>query len=321
MSTETLQKPTVIQFQITPQKKPIPKLVGTVDKNGAYRGNRNEKSYRYPPKQFIPFTYTAYVKKVYEKGGKGEGDVYKGKIEFVDITEVGGEHMELRYLKNCPSLDRQYQEKNGYKPADEKDGVGDLYIGASTYDVPVLPTNEMYRVFMAHHPNNGDNKNRPKNLPVYFKIRNGAADVEARRAKIAYEKKISDFKSEIAHNDNLVEIYTIVQGRNRNIELNARRDNLMQRFDVAGGTEQVMKEGETFFTNLKNVFQFYLNQSVLAVVKGDVIYNADKKSLELGVDLGADIKLFADNLVESCLKDYTILEKWVAIQKELNKNN
>jgi hypothetical protein len=319
MATNTIEH---IQIQITPDKKPIEKLVGTVSKEGTYRGNRSEKSYRYPPKQFIPFTYTAYVQKIYEKEAKkGEGEVYKGKIKFLDITEAGGEHMEIRYLKNCPSLDRQYQEKHNYKPADEKDGVGDLYFGATTYDIPVLPTNEMYRLFIEHSPYNGDNKNRPKNFPIYFKIRNGAADVDARKAKINHEKKVAEFKSKIAEDDNIVETYTIVYGRKRNIELNARRDNLMQQFDTKNGAETMMKDGENYFTNLKNTFQFYLNQNILVVAGEDVIHNADKKSLELGIDLGADKNRWSENFVNACISDYKLLTKWVEIDKELNKNN
>jgi len=325
MATTATAKPQLIQFHITPNKKPVEKLVGTVNsKTGEFRGNKSHKSLRYPPKQFIPFTYTAYVKKLYEKDGKineKEEGVYNGKIKFLDINEAGGEHMELRYLANCPSLDRQYQEKNGYKASNETDGVGDFFLGARIYDVPVLPTNELYRTFMANHPNNGDNPNRPQRLPIYFKIRNGKADVEARKARLKYEKVISDFQYKMGEDDNLVEIYSIIYNINPSLELNSRRDNIMQKFDIPKGAETVMGRGKQYFIDLKNKVQFYLDKKILVVSDGKMIFNSDKKSLNINIELGADPEKFAENFINGCNDDYKQLKKWNEVEKTLTKNN
>jgi hypothetical protein len=316
MSTETLE-PKIIQYHITPEKKFFERIVGKVDDKDQLIGNSNNKRRMSPPKQFIPFAYTAYVRKVYkeENGSK----VYNGEVEFISTSEAGGEHMELRYLSTCPSLDRKYQEKHGYKPADNNDGVGAFFNGGLVYDVPVLPTNALRRLFMENHPNNGDNQNRPQRSPVYFKIRNGKADMEARKQKMLAGKRISDFRSKVLEDNNFAEVVSTVYKINPSYDLDIKRTIIFEKLEDDDSTRKVIDKYEAYFEELKSKFQFYLDKNVLEVSNKKLIYKADKKPVDIKIEMGADSTAFADVFVKAC-KENEILTKWLEIEKKLNNN-
>jgi hypothetical protein len=319
LGTTTQERPKLIQIQITPNKKPVEKLVGSVDtKTGEFKGKMTHKRMVYPPKQFIPFTYTAYVKKVIEKDDNGKYKEYEGKIEFLSLNESGGEYMELRFLSSGSSLDRKFQEKHGFKPLNEEDGVGRFFQGAMIYDIPVLPTNELYRTFMENHPNNGDNPNRPQGAMVYFKIRNGKSDVEARKAKMQYEKKVNDLKMAIAEDDNTTEVFSIIYNISPSYELNSRRDKILSKFDEVNGADVVLKKSEKFFTDLQNRFQFLLNKGVVEISGEKLIFKADKKVVGLKVKFGADADKYSEILAKECASDHKVLSQWISIEKQLN---
>lgn len=316
MSTATLE-PQIIQYHITPDKKFFERIVGKVDEKDQLIGNPNNKRRMSPPKQFIPFAYTAYVKKVYkeENGSK----VYNGDIEFIPLSQSGGEHMELRYLSTCPSLDRKYQEKHGYKPVDNVDGVGAFFNGGLVYDVPVLPTNELRRLFMQNHPNNGDNPNRPQRAAIYFKIRNGKADMEARKAKMLEGKKIADFKNKVLEDDNFAEVISTVYKINTSYDLDIKRTIIFEKLEDDTSTKKVIDKYESYFEELKSKFQFFLDKNVLEVSNKKLIYKADKKPVDIKIEMGADSTAFADVFVQAC-KNNKVLTEWLAIEKKLNNN-
>jgi len=307
----------VIQLHISPNKKPVERISnGIVDsKTGEYKGRQNIKSLRYPPKQFIPYSYTAYVQKI------DDGANYKGQIKFLSLNEEGGEFMEIRYLQGCPSLDRKWQEAKGYKPVNAKDGMGEFFQGATFVDIPEEPTNLLYRMMISNHPNNSDNPHRPKTSPVYFKVRNGKNDVDSRKAKMLYEKKLADFKLDLATDDNTAEVFSIIYKIKPEYELNVRREKVMEKFDEPNGVESVMKRASDFFEALQNTFQHYLNNNVIEVVKEEVIFKADKKPLGLSVKLGANPEKYAELFVKKCNKDHEILSAWLEIEKKLNNKN
>lgn len=311
MSTTTVEK--TIQWHITPNKKPTERQVGSVDyKTGEFKGKQNHKSLRYPPKQFIPYSYTAYVKKVIPKTG-----VYEGEVKFIPLTEKGGEHMELRYLSTCPSLDRKYQEKNGYKPVDDVDGIGKFYQGGMIIEVPVLATNELFRTFMENHPNNGDSINHTNGKPVYFKIRNGKADVQARRERMEYEKKLADFKYKVANDDNTAEVLCIIYKVNPTLDPDSRKDKILEKFDETNGVVKVMNKASEFFNELEGRFQYLLDNNVIEVSNQKLIYKADKKPLGLDVELGVDSEKYSFVFVNKLNDNYKLLAEWLQIEKKL----
>ncbi len=309
----TATNPQVVQYHITPHKKRYERIIGRVDDKDQLIGNPNNVKSVAPPKQFIPFHYTAYVKKVVENGK------YEGKIKFIPLSESGGENMELRYLSTCPSLDRKYQEKNGYKPIDNADGVGAFFNGDTIYDVPILATNELRRLFMENHPNNGDNPNRPPKAEIYFKIRNGKSDMEQRKAKMLLERKIADFKTKVMEDDNFAEVLSIVYKIKSVYDVDVKRTILFEKLDTQESTMAVMNKYDNYFDELKSKFQYFLDKGILDVHNEKIIFKSDKKAVGIKIEMGADSTLYADTFVKGCEQKSALL-KWIEIEKKLNNN-
>lgn len=324
MSTATQERPRTMQIRILPDKKPMERpgmFVGNANySTNEYKGRKTHKRTTWPPKVLIPCIYTAYVKRLMTIDGKvvEKGGSYEGHIQFLAKNERGGEHMEIRYLQASPSLDKKWQDKNGYKPQSDEETAGRLWQGGLDYDIPIEADNELYRTFLANHPYNGDNKNRPDNYPIYFAVKNGLADVQARRQRMEAEKKIADFKMALATDDNMVEVFTVIYRINTAYDLNSRRETLLSKFDEKNGAEKVMKRAETFFTEMKNRFQYLLNNAVLEVRDEKLLNKTDKTIYLQKVKFGADTEKFADILINECNSNHKILSQWIEIEKQLN---
>lgn len=82
---------------------------------------------------------------------------YRGALEFLNYGEPGGEAIDVRFLRNAKTLDKQYQEVVLKLKLQDEDVMIDLDQGLNDFDEAVAP----YLVQMLKvHGRNGDSKSR-----------------------------------------------------------------------------------------------------------------------------------------------------------------
>lgn len=104
--------------------------------------------------------YSKVWGKLKEKNGKITGD-----IEFMPWGKEGGGVIEIRYLQNCTSLSRQYQEELKLKPQDS-DAEIKLSYGINDFD---YSTERLKIEMLKYHTCNGNNAGRnPSSNDILF---------------------------------------------------------------------------------------------------------------------------------------------------------
>ena len=171
-----------IVLHIRPDKKHFEMNQGFV-KDGQLVGQK-EKVWVSPPDQWIPNGYSAYVKKHYNTNG-----VYTGKFDFVDPMTEGGESIEVRYLENCPSLDKDWQKKNGREAVTDEDLVGWKYPAGERQEIPITPKTELWLNFLLGHDANGTNPFRNEDTAILFIQVDPEAEAEQEEKELEAEIK------------------------------------------------------------------------------------------------------------------------------------
>lgn len=154
-----MQKKRVV-LHIRPDKKPFPMEQGLV-KDGQQVGQAL-KVFAAPPVQWIPNTSQAYVIKILENGK------YNGNFKFTDPDEAGAEPIEVRWLENCPSLDKQWQSDNKREPKTDAEEIGWPYKSGEKVEYTVTASNKKFIEFLLNHESCGTNVNRLEGIPSLF---------------------------------------------------------------------------------------------------------------------------------------------------------
>ena len=119
---------------------------GRVEENSIVTGNE-VKVLLDPPECNIPNFYSHHVVKIKSE----KTDKYEGKFRFVDdfANETGTvESIEIRYVSNCPSLDKQWQIANGYKPKDYMEEFGWAFPSNYIQDYDLSKTDPLFIEFI-----------------------------------------------------------------------------------------------------------------------------------------------------------------------------
>jgi hypothetical protein len=124
--------------------------------------------------------------KLYGKRKRNADNKPTGEFEPVGWGEEEGEIIELRFLPNCKSLDKLYQDTVGLKPTD-RDGEILLANGINDFDTTKSP---MLVAMLKLHTFNGDNKYRdPSNQNIKFREYDEKKEVgkSAQQDELLYE--------------------------------------------------------------------------------------------------------------------------------------
>lgn len=88
-----------------------------------------------------------------------------GALEFLPWNDPKGQICEIRYLPNCPSLDKVYQDEKNFKLRDENVDLV-LNVGLNNF---YEDSDRTLVEMLKHHTFNGDNKSRnPQNHTILF---------------------------------------------------------------------------------------------------------------------------------------------------------
>jgi len=215
------------RIHVKPNAKPYEAIKARVRDNEFI--TREEKIFLSPPEVNIHNFYTHKVIKL-----KGESGQYEGKFKFVDEYDKGGdvESIEIRYIANCPSLDKQWQIKNGFKPLDAKAFHGNNYPANSIQEFDMNNTDPLYIEFLKHHQGNEVNPQRDPRNGILFKEVDTVSSIGNKKSKFEMEKKKMQFIESIHESDGIVNIYSAMLGISMQYDIDYRRDRVLEQAEV-----------------------------------------------------------------------------------------
>jgi hypothetical protein len=225
---QTTNKQTNKQFfkiHIKPNARPFEAIKGRVVDNEIV--GSETKVFIDPPITNIHNFYNHLVVRILDKNGK-----YHGKIKFVDSYESGEdgesvESMEIRYIANCPSLDKQWQNENKYKPKDAKAYHGWDYPSNSIQEFDIAKEDKLFIEFLKNHQGNGSHKGRDANNGVLFVEVDSVKNVTSKKEMFEKDKAKLKFIESIHTNDEIVNIYSIMLGIKSDYDIETKRDEVL----------------------------------------------------------------------------------------------
>lgn len=167
-------------------KEPAEVLVGYLNKdNGQPDGNEVKA------KIGVGFNVIPNYSRVWGKRGVGKDGKPDGKIDFLPWGDTKGESIEIRWLPNSNSLDRQYQINVQKLTVQDKDAELSLTIGINKFD---FKSQKMLIEFLKVHTFNGDNKSRdPENTNIDFLEYNPSNKIKANTNKIHMRRLAEEY--------------------------------------------------------------------------------------------------------------------------------
>lgn len=109
----------------------------------------------------VPNYSTVWAKRTLETKTKEP----TGELTFLPWEHPDGQLIELRYLKNSMSLDKEFQEKKKMRVSDD-DAEIPLFVGINNYED--TPSNRMLIMMLTYHYQNDANECRPPGTAVAF---------------------------------------------------------------------------------------------------------------------------------------------------------
>lgn len=219
-----MQNKTKLVLWIRPDKKPTLMKQGYV-KDNQFVGQTIDVHVM-PPKQWIANGYMAYVVKEVDNGK------YNGKFQWSDSSDPNAEQIDVRWLRNCNSLDKQWQTDNKRDAnMNDEELVGWEFISGAEYEVDETTERrgKMWIELLKHHEDNGSNPHRDQTqLPLFVEI-DAVKEVEKKRSDFSERKKLIDEEEAILENDERVD--ELSKLFNLNIELqdvDTRRHRLIE---------------------------------------------------------------------------------------------
>lgn len=247
------------RIHIKPNAKPYEAIKGKVYDNEIQ--GETTKVFITPPEVNIHNFYKHKVIKL--ENAKG---VYEGRFKFVDSfdsTEGVVEEIEVRYIENCPSLDKQWQIKNGYKPKDAKAYHGWNYPANEVVEFEVGKTDPLFIEFIKHHQGSASNPNRDPRNGVLFVEVNADKNISNKKAKFEMEKKKTEFIENIYTSDEIVTIYSEMLGIPKR-DIDTMRDSVLDRADKLT-TDGMMKEVNNWKAQYRNTLGSFLSDGKISV--------------------------------------------------------
>lgn len=220
-----MQNKTKLVLWIRPDKKPTLMKQGYV-KDNQYVGQTIDVHVM-PPMQWIPNGYTAYVVKDVDSSGK-----YNGKFEWSTPEDEKAEQINVRWLKTCPSLDKQWQTDNKRDAnMSDEELVGWEFRSGAEYEIDANTENrgKTWVEFLQHHQDNGSNPQRDTTqMPLFVEV-DAVKEVEKKRDDFKERKRAFDEEEAILENDERVDELSKLFGLNvSTYDVETRRHRLIE---------------------------------------------------------------------------------------------
>lgn len=229
MSQKSQQKSQLFRIHVRPDLKATKVEKGYLNLEGEEQGQLVE-AFIAPTPQTIPNFYNHLVVKKIVNG------LYNGQFEFVngydDKRDV--ESIELRYIENCPSLDKKWQISKGYEPKSAQAYVGWTYPSNEIQEFDLAKEPPLFIEFLRHHQGNGNNPNRDKNNGVMFIEVNAGERINAKKDNFKKQKEQIEFIDKIHDNDDIVNIYASLLQIGSHYELAIKRDEVLGKLEEVG---------------------------------------------------------------------------------------
>lgn len=305
------------RIHVTPDLQGTPMIKGNLDKNGNIEG-ATEKVIVSPPIQWFPMSYSKIVKKIFDDKNK-----YTGKFDFCKADEQGAEVIEVHYVPGCPSLDRKWQEDNGFslkrsdpiELLDAEAEIGREYLANTIYDFDLTKEDPLFITFLKNHDINGSNPNRDKNTRILFIEKDGEESVSKKKKDFAKEKVLFKMKSELLEGDDLVGVLTHVFDLSVSYDLDTRRDMLVEMLESQG--EKFITSVEKAKTKILNQTEFLFKDGLISVLDKQIVSNDDKKPIHPHKFNSDKPSVVAQELAEFSVKTEKNYLSWIEIEKKL----
>jgi len=249
MSQKSEQKSKLFRIHVRPDLKPNKVEKGYLNSEGEEQGQLTE-AYIAPTPQTIPNFYNHLVVKKIVNG------LYNGQFEFVDGYDGKRdvESIELRYIENCPSLDKKWQISKGYEPKSAQAYVGWTFPSNEIQEFDLTKEPPLFIEFLKHHQGNGNNPNRDKNNGVMFIEVNAIERIDNKKDNFKKQKQQTEFIDKIYDNDDIVNIYSSLFQIGSYYELAIKRDEVLGKLEEIGAesfisTISEYKEKDSEFLN------------------------------------------------------------------------
>lgn len=308
----------VLRIHITPDLKGTPMIKGQLDKNGNIAGS-TEQVIVSPPIQWIPMSYSKLVKKT-KVNGK-----YTGQFEFIGEGEdtKGAELIEVHYVKGCPSLDRKWQEDNGYSlkkdaPISELDAeaeIGNEYLANRVYDFDLGKEDPTFITFLKNHDVNGSNPTRDKDTRVLFIELDGKSSVDKKKDDFQKEKALFGMKSDLLEKEDLVNVLSQVFDISKTYDLDTRRDMLVEMLSAQG--EKFIKSVEKAKSKISNQTEFLFKDAVISILDKQIVSSDDKKPIHPKKFSSDKPSVVCKELAEYSMEKEENYLEWLKIEKQL----
>jgi hypothetical protein len=254
------------KIHIKPNARPFEAIKGKVVDNEIQ--GQETKVFIDPPITNIHNFYNHLVVRELDKNGR-----YHGKIKFVDSYESEDgeavESMEIRYIANCPSLDKQWQNENKYKPKDAKAYHGWDYPSNSIQEFDTSKEDKLFIEFLKHHQGNGTHKGRDANNGILFVEVDSVRNVSNKKEKFEQEKQKLEFIESIHTKDEVVNIYAIMLGIRHDYDIESKRDEVLSVAEKMTA-EGLMKEVEVWKGNYKFLLDNWFEEKKITTKDGKV---------------------------------------------------
>jgi len=295
-ATKTQNQNKFFRIHVRPELVPQEAIIGAVKDNQIVGDS-------YPvniplPEQWIPNFYEAKVIRIIENGR------YNGKFNF--WTPNMGEEpeiIEIRYIKNCHSLDKRWQDQNGYTPKGDDEEVGFAYPSGKIVDIPMESVPQHFITFMRHHEFNGDNPVRDVQSRPAFIIIDSEKNLKVKNNRVEEDMKRLEYIKEVQGIDNRVINLAIIHGINPDYDLSDKRDAILDKV-YADYKKLVEVEAEYKKNMLANLELAFTTKSI--AIENETIYDTtSKKSIFVSYkfDKGTAVKKVVSDLVQKALVD------------------
>lgn len=318
MSQKSQQKSQLFRIHVRPDLKPTEVEQGFLDREGEPQGTL-VKAIIAPTPQTIPNFYNHLVIKELNANG-----TYNGKFRFVDDYNNEGtvESIEIRYIENCPSLDKKWQDTKDYKPKNAQAYVGWTYPSNEIQEFDLKSSDPLFIDFLKHHQGNGSNVNRDRNNGIMFLEVDAVSSVNKKKEN--FKKQIEETKliEKIYDNEDIVNIYASLLGINKNYETDIKRDEVLAKVDDLTVSTFISNISEFKQQEIKFIESWLENKQVKIKNKEFILTgNPPTKLFGSEVFTSESSTDLIKELVELAYTKESVFNELRQLQLDLNKNN
>lgn len=230
---------------------------------------------------------------------KGSGDVLTGGINFMKWGAEGGELIEIRYMPNCTSISKLYQDNVVKLKPQEQDAEINLRYGRNDFD---STTKAAFIEMLKHHSCNKDNESRdPENTDVLFAEYNAKAKNSQKTKDIANRNIATQLVLKCKEDDG----YLKVLAQMFELDPASQPDDLIE--ELLTKADEQPSEFNSVIRDRKQeykyIFETALSQQLIDVktIKTEILVITRGGKDKLIVDIDEDVKDKIQWVADNCL--------------------